>query len=126
MGEIVVAIDTSGSISQEMLNTFGGEIKAIVQSSRPTKTHVIYCDSEVNHVDEFGPNDDLHFDMHGGGGTAFAPPFAYVAEKSIKPVCLVYLTDGYGSFPAAPEYPTMWVCTTDVVAPFGETVPIEV
>ncbi len=126
MGEIVVAIDTSGSISQEMLNTFGGEIKAIVQSSRPSKTHVIYCDSEVNHVDEFGPNDDLHFDMHGGGGTAFAPPFEYVTEKSIKPVCLVYLTDGYGLFPTAPEYPVVWVCTTDVVAPFGETVPIEV
>jgi predicted metal-dependent peptidase len=126
MGEIVVVIDTSGSITQEMLNTFGGEIKSIVQSSRPSKTYVIYCDAAVNHVDEFGPNDDLKFDMHGGGGTDFCPPFAYVADKAIEPVCLVYLTDLYGPFPQAPEYPVMWVATTKDVAPFGETVPIDV
>lgn len=126
MGEIVVAIDTSGSIDQATLNAFGSEIKAIVQSTRPSKTIVIYCDSEVNHVDEFGPNDDLQFKLHGGGGTAFAPPFQHVAENNITPVCLVYLTDGYGSFPSAPDYPVLWCCTTDVVAPFGETIPIEI
>lgn len=126
MGEIVVAIDTSGSIDQATLNAFGSEIKAIVQATRPSKTIVIYCDSEINHVDEFGPNDDLQFKLHGGGGTAFAPPFQHVAENNITPVCLVYLTDGYGSFPSAPDYPVLWCCTTDVVAPFGETVPIEI
>lgn len=126
MGEIVVVIDTSGSIDQATLNAFGGEIKAIVQGARPSKTHVIYCDSSVNHVDEFGPNDDLKFEMHGGGGTDFRPPFAYVEEKAIKPVCLVYLTDLWGPYGDAPEYPVMWVCTTDKVCSWGETVPIEV
>lgn len=126
MGEIVVAIDTSGSIDQATLNAFGSEIKAIVQTSRPSKTTVIYCDSEVNHVDEFGPNDELHFKLHGGGGTAFAPPFQHVAENNITPVCFVYLTDLYGSFPSAPDYPVLWCCTTNVVAPFGETIPIEI
>jgi len=87
---------------------------------------VIYCDAAVNHVDTFEPNDELHFDMHGGGGTNFCPPFEYVAENGLKPVCFVYLTDGYGPFPSAPEFPTLWCCTTEVVAPFGETVPIEV
>ena len=126
MGEIVVAIDTSGSIDQPTLNAFGAEIKAIVGNARPKKTTVIYCDAAVNHVDTFEPNDELHFDMHGGGGTNFCPPFEYVAENGLKPVCFVYLTDGYGPFPSAPEFPTLWCCTTEVVAPFGETVPIEV
>jgi len=126
MGEIVVAIDTSGSIDQATLTAFGSEIKAIVQSSRPSKTTVIYCDAAVNHVDEFGPNDELKFEMHGGGGTDFKPPFDHVNKAGTKPVCFVYLTDGYGRFPDAPDYPTMWCCTTDVVAPFGETIPIEV
>lgn len=127
MGEIVVGIDTSGSISQAMLNMFGGEIKAIVQSTRPSKVHVVYCDAEVNHVDEFGPNDDLVFELHGGGGTAFKPVFDYVDEKGIKPVCLVYLTDLYGDATfAQPEYPVMWGCTTSQEAPWGETVPVEV
>lgn len=126
MGEIVVAIDTSGSIDQPTLNAFGSEIKAIVSNARPKKTTVIYCDAAVNHVDTFEPNDEMHFDMHGGGGTDFRPPFEHVREAGITPVCLVYLTDGYGTFPATAEFPTLWCCTTDVVAPFGETVPIEV
>ena len=127
MGELVVAIDTSGSITQEMLNIFGAEIKSIVQSTRPSKTHVIYCDAEVNHVDEFAPNDDLVVTMHGGGGTAFKPVMDYVAQHDIKPVCLVYLTDLYGDATfAAPDYPVMWACTTTQVAPWGYTVPIEV
>jgi len=126
MGEIVVVIDTSGSIDQATLNAFGGEIKAIVQSSRPSKTHVVYCDAAINHVDEFGPNNDLTFNMHGGGGTDFRPPFEYVECEGLKPVCLVYLTDLYGPFGNPPDYPVMWVATTKDVAPFGETVPIEV
>ena len=126
MGEIVVAIDTSGSINQPTLNAFGSEIKAIVQSVRPQKTTIIYCDAAVNHIDEFGPNDELHFEMHGGGGTAFEPVYERVTEDGIKPVCLVYLTDLYGPLNfAAPEYPVLWCCTTDQVAPFGETVRLE-
>ena len=126
MGEVVTVVDTSGSIDQATLNAFGAEIKAIAQSTRPSKIHVIYCDSEINHVDEFGPNDDLKFEMHGGGGTDFRPPFEYIKEHNIQPVCLAYLTDGYGPFPRESEFPTMWCMTTDVVAPFGETVQIEI
>ena len=126
MGEIVVAIDTSGSIDQDTLNAFGAEIKAIVGSVRPAKTTVIYCDSEVNHVDEFQPNDELHFDMHGGGGTDFRPPFALLQERGETPVCFVYLTDLYGPFPNEPGYPVLWCATSDVAAPFGDTVRIEV
>ncbi|NQW81127.1 MAG: hypothetical protein HQ445_08135 [Polaromonas sp.] len=126
MGEIAVAIDTSGSIGQAMLDAFGAEVKSIVQSVRPSKTTVIYCDAAVNHVDEFGPNDELHFKLHGGGGTDFRPPFALLDEQSTVPVCFIYLTDGYGPFPLDPGYPVMWCCTTDVVAPCGETIPIEI
>lgn len=126
MGEIVVAIDTSGSIDQKTLNAFGSEIKAIVQAVRPSKTTVIYCDARVNHVDEFLPNDELKFKMHGGGGTDFRPPFALLEERDIRPVCFVYLTDMYGSFPTDPGYPVMWCATSNIVGPFGETIPIEV
>jgi predicted metal-dependent peptidase len=126
MGTMVVAIDTSGSIDQHTLTAFGSEISAIHKTARPAELVVIYCDADVNHVDRFGPNDELHFDMHGGGGTDFRPPFAWVSKESIQPACMAYLTDGYGSFPTSADFPVMWVCTTNVVAPFGETVPIEV
>ena len=126
MGDIVVCIDTSGSIDQRTLDAFGAEIKAIVTATRPANTHVIYCDAKVNHVDTFGPYEELKFQMHGGGGTDFRPPFALVEEKGLAPECLVYLTDGYGPFPEQAPFNTIWCMTTEVNPPFGETIRIEV
>lgn len=128
MGEIVVCIDTSGSIGQKELNEFGSEIKGIVDEVRPSKVRVIYCDARIAHVDEFGPDDDLQFAAHGGGGTDFRPPFEYLEENQILPKCLVYLTDGYGPFPEleAP-YPTMWVINNhEVTPPHGEHLILDV
>lgn len=124
MGEIVIAIDTSGSIDQATLDAFGSEIKAIVATTRPRKTTVIYCDAVVNHIDEFAPNDELQFKIHGGGGTDFRPPFRHLENEGTIPVCFVYLTDMYGPFPADPGYPVLWVCTNSQVAPWGETLQI--
>lgn len=126
MGEVVVAIDTSGSINQATLNAFGAEIKSIVDSTKPIMTRVIYCDAEINHVDEFTSEQELVFEMHGGGGTNFRPPFQYVEEQGIKPACLVYLTDGYGPYGGEPDYPVLWCMTTKEVAPFGRTIPIDI
>ena len=127
MGDIVVGIDTSGSIDEPTLQAFGAEIRAIASSARPTKVHVIYCDAEVNHVDLFGPDEEMVFKPHGGGGTAFKPVFDYVEEHGLQPECLVYLTDLYGDHGfASPDYPTLWCCTTGQRASFGDTIRIEV
>ena len=126
MGPVAVAIDTSGSISNEILQKFGAEIKALVAGARPSEIHVIYCDAAVNHVDVYGPDDKMEFKPHGGGGTDFNPPFKYLAEKGIRPECFVYLTDLFGPFPPEPGYPTLWVATTPGKAPIGETIHIEV
>lgn len=121
MGEMVVAIDTSGSIGQKELDSFGSEIIDIHKEVRPTKLIVIYCDARVNHVDEFGPDDELFFKLHGGGGTDFRPPFAWLEERQIVPRAFAYLTDGYGPFPdEEPSFPNIWAITSDVVPPYGE------
>jgi hypothetical protein len=44
--------------------------------------------------------------------------------EGLVPDVLVYLTDMYGPFPRDPGYPTIWCASTDVKAPFGETVKI--
>lgn len=128
MGEIVVCIDTSGSISEKELTEFGSEIKGIIDEVRPSKVRVIYCDSRIAHIDEFGPNDDLQFAAHGGGGTDFRPPFKWLEENQIVPRALVYLTDGYGPFPEQePDFPVMWVINNhDVTPPHGEHLVLEV
>lgn len=127
MGPLVVGIDTSGSITKEILSAMGAEVRAIAQAVRPSEIHVVYCDTKVNHVDVFTPYDDMQFKPHGGRGTAFEPVFDYVIKKNLRPECLVYLTDLYGdhSF-TPPDYPTLWCCTTDQVASFGDTIRIEV
>lgn len=128
MGEIVICIDTSGSVSQKELTEFGSEIKGIVDEVRPSKLRVIYCDSGIAHIDEFGPDDDLQFAAHGGGGTDFRPPFKWLEENQIVPRALVYLTDGYGPFPEQePNFPTLWCINNhDVTPPHGEHLILEV
>jgi predicted metal-dependent peptidase len=124
MGVVVVAIDTSGSIRQKELNAFATEVTAVITDTRPTKTIVIYCDAAIAHIDEFGPEDELTFAAHGGGGTDFRPPFTWLEEQQITPKAFVYLTDGYGSFPDhAPEFPVLWcINNTSVKPPHGEHV----
>jgi predicted metal-dependent peptidase len=58
----------------------------------------------------------------GGGGTDFIPIFKHLEEKNILDGVIVF-TDGYGSFPSQTKVKnTLWLITTDVVAPFGQTV----
>lgn len=125
MGEIAVVVDTSGSIDQVTLSAFAAEIDAIRAQARPSKTYVIYCDADVQHVDEFTPTDEFKIEAHGGGGTDFRPPFTWLEERSITPRCLVYLTDMLGPFGDEPSYPVMWCATTNHQGPWGVTVPVE-
>lgn len=121
VGPLVVAIDTSGSIGGKLLEQFAGELNAIAEDTRPEKIHVVYCDAAVSHVEEFTA-DDLPIKLcpKGGGGTDFRPVFDWVEKEGVQPDCLVYLTDGYGTFPKQePSYPVMWALTSDVKVPFG-------
>lgn len=124
--DVTTVIDTSGSITDEILAAFGSEIGDIHATVSPVTLRSMYCDADVNHVDEFDPHDQFFVKPHGGGGTDFRPPFAWLEAHDKQPTCLIYLTDGYGPFPAAaPSYPVLWVMTTDVVPPWGEHVRIE-
>jgi len=123
LGELVFAIDTSGSIGEAELNQFAAEIRAVKEEGNPSAIHVVYFDSEVCHYDRFGRDDELQFAPHGGGGTAFSPVFQYLAEHNIEPVACVFLTDlCCDDFGDQPEYPVLWVSTHEGTAPFGEVV----
>lgn len=123
LGNIVIAVDCSGSIDDDILNQFIAEVKAIKDDSNPRELHIVYFDSEVSHHDKFTRDDDLHMQAHGGGGTAFSPVFRFIAEQNIEPVACVFLTDLCCSdFGDEPEYPVLWVSTEKGDAPFGEVV----
>jgi len=125
MGELVFAIDCSGSIGADELNQFAAEVLTVHQDHSPRRIHLIYFDSEVCHYESFDKDDDLHIEAHGGGGTNFAPVFRYMVEHDIEPVATVFLTDlCCNSFGEQPNHPVLWVCNYDDAeeAPFGEVV----
>lgn len=127
LGTLVIGVDTSGSVGQEWLKQFWGEICSIISEFKTT-LHVVFCDASVSSVQELGPDNMLEFEPTGGGGTRFEPVFEWVEDNDIEPVCLIYMTDMMGSFPdEPPEYPTLWInCySEDIEAPFGETIYVD-
>lgn len=117
---IMVAVDTSGSISDDELGVFFREIS--VMSSAGVKITICECDADVQNVYEYRPKKQK-IDCKGRGGTSFQPPFKFAHEKEYKnyqgevfklkrPIDgIVYLTDGYGDYPKFTKYPTLWVYT---------------
>jgi predicted metal-dependent peptidase len=123
MGEIVFAVDCSGSIDQNTIAQFAAEIGKVKDDLMPERIHVMYFDSEVSHVESYEQHDDLDIKPHGGGGTDFAPVFAEIIEHGLTPVAIVFLTDlCCSSFGDQPDAPVLWVSTDESTAPFGEVV----
>jgi predicted metal-dependent peptidase len=123
---LAVGIDTSGSISDQLLAVFSAELTQILHETRPEAIDVYYCDAEVRHAESFSPDDaEIKLSAH-GGGTAFQPVLDRIADAGSEPAALIYFTDLDGPTPVEPSYPVLWVTTeaTRAIAPFGETVRV--
>lgn len=113
-----VAIDTSGSTMNDR-GAFLGELKGLVESFGDYELTVICCDAEVDSCETFSPDNPIDiengFEMCGGGGTSFVPPFEYIRDNNIECDVFLYLTDGYGDAPEKNPLgiPVMWVITKD-------------
>lgn len=127
MGDMLIAIDSSGSISDEIMRKFLGVIEGVADQVKPRNIKVVICDAKVHKVHTFERDEPIEgVELMGGGGTNFCPVFDLIDEDDDKPACVMYLTDGYGRFPEEPcEVPTLWVMTDEVIAPWGETVRLE-
>ena len=131
-GPIVVAIDTSGSIGDKELSRFFAEMGGILEDVRPELIYVMFCDAAVGAVVEVHDPLDLSElrkqKAPGGGGTAFEPVFDEIAKMGVSIDCLVYLTDGYGSFPkkAPGDYPVLWgdISGGNAKYPWGDVIQV--
>ena len=106
---ILVALDISGSISDEEFNQAIKEVLGIVKNYNHEIT-IIECDSEIRRVYKVNSLRDLKDRMNIRGGTKFTPVFEYANHNKIN--LLVYFTDGKGedqllSIPKG--YKTLWV-----------------
>jgi predicted metal-dependent peptidase len=125
-----VAIDTSGSVDDAQVQAFTAELRGILRAYPHVRCDLYYADATV-----YGPypleGDGEIPAPQGGGGTDFRPFFEAVSQR-LEPhtsSLTVYLTDGYGDFPAeALEVPTLWVVTPGGLEadgfPFGEVVKL--
>lgn len=107
--EIAVAIDISGSISNEEFKQAIKEVLNIVKNYNHEIT-IIECDSEIRRVYKAKTVKDIKDRIKIGGGTKFTPVFEYANNKKIN--LLVYFTDGKGEnkLQVIPRgYKVLWV-----------------
>lgn len=113
MGEIVIGVDTSGSIDHKFLSQFIGEVAGICSALHPTKVRLLYWDTTVCR-EEVYETDNLDTIIRttkpvGGGGTNPTCVTQYMEQHRINPECAVMLTDGYvGSWGGAWPCPVLW------------------
>ena len=94
--DVVIGIDTSGSITDKDLKIFLSEIKGIMEAYDEYKITVMGWDTEVHNVGTFNSDnleDISSFEPGGGGGTDPHCVWNYLQANDIEPKKLIMFTD---------------------------------
>ena len=102
---MLLAIDTSGSVSNDELREFMNEIEHIHKCG--VDITIVQCDTSIRSIEPFKPKQD--FKVHGRGGTEFDPVLEYYNANLRKYTSLVYFTDGECDADVKPKAPVLWV-----------------
>ncbi len=125
---VLIALDTSGSIEDDELSEFVGEVNAI-KSLVNARITVLACDRELdsNGPWVFEPWDQLVLPetLEGRGGTDFNPVFDWIASNNIQLDLVVYFTDARGRFPKIqPATETLWLVKGGASVPWGQRIQL--
>ena len=104
--DIVVSVDTSGSISDQQRLEFLSEINGILAYYKNFKLHLSCFDTAVHAVqeyDQYNIGELMNYQPAGGGGTDIGCVYAYLEENDIKPSQLIMFTDAYNGSDWGPE-----------------------
>jgi predicted metal-dependent peptidase len=130
---LVLAVDTSGSMSDADLGKIAGELDALRAVSECTLT-VLQFDAEITSVERHDPCQMTTLEQQqfvGRGGTDIRLPFTWLAKETRAgrlfplPDALIVLTDGFGPMPADPPgLPLLWIATPSAIPdfPYGSTI----
>jgi predicted metal-dependent peptidase len=102
---MLLAIDTSGSVSDTELQEFMGEIHHIYKTG--VDITIIQCDTSINSIEEYKGKNELN--VKGRGGTEFDPVLDYYNANQKKYTSLVYFTDGECYTSVLPKGNVLWV-----------------
>ena len=127
MGEVVIQVDVSGSISQRELDHYNGHLARIVEQCNPERVHVLYTDTSVQRHDTFERGDEFSLKFMSGGGTDMEEGFKYLDSIGLEPEVFICLTDGYTGFSESskPAYDVIWCISSAVTAPYGTNIHFE-
>lgn len=131
---ILFMIDTSASMSDDMITAAYSEVKgAIDQFNGKLEGFLGFFDAAVTEPEPFSDEDEfIVIKPKGGGGTDFEVIFRYVDEHMTDepPASIIILTDGYAPFPdeeKANGIPVLWLLNNNnVEPPWGKIARIEV
>jgi len=130
VGKIVLGVDTSGSMGEE-LNQAVSEAQAIINEVSPESVELLYWDYCVSGHETYirGTGTTLHqeTEVKGGGGTDPNCVPQYMKDKGIKPELVIMFTDGYVPSWGIWDTPVMWcvINNKNAVASVGKTVHVE-
>jgi len=130
--DIVVSIDTSGSISDDELSEFLSEVISIIRRFKNVDLTLISCDSKIHNVQTYKNatiDDALDFKLSGRGGTSHVPVYRWILENMPQAKLLINFTDGYTEFPDSRDVnvKSLWVIcgySRNLEIPFGEVIEL--
>jgi predicted metal-dependent peptidase len=124
---VVVAVDTSGSMSDALVIRLVREIRELARNA--AEITIVVADAEVHRVVEHDGIDDWlrSPDLPGGGGTDHRPVFDYLEARRLHPAIFIGLTDLHSEFPPRqPHFPVLWLVPPDHgTAPWGGSLVVE-
>ena len=126
--DIIVVLDTSGSIKAAEMKEFVSEVDAIKGQVR-ARIPLLACDTQLAADGPwvFEPWEEftLPGNLRGGGGTRFTPAFDWTEREGQYPDLLVYFTDAEGEFPPLePSFPVIWLVKGRGKVPWGQRVQL--
>ena len=132
VGELVLAIDTSGSIGKKELAAFLSEVKEICDTVHPDGVRLLYWDTKVCRDEKYDTHELDNIvnstKPEGGGGTDVECVTDYIRDNNINAQAAIVLTDGhlYGGW-GQWSMPVLWcIMDNDHAKPdVGKTVNIK-
>jgi predicted metal-dependent peptidase len=102
--KMLVAIDTSGSVSNNELTEFMNEIHHLHKAG--VDISIIQCDTKINSIEDYKGKFELK--ISGRGGTSFDPVLEYYQQHR-EYTSLIYFTDGECNTNLKPNKDILWV-----------------
>lgn len=112
MGEVVIVIDSSGSISDRTLSEFYGHLIGILEQCKPERIHLLFVTTVVEYAKTFEREDVFEFSKQNWyGGTDMCQGIEWAKKNAPDAQAVLILTDGYTPYPDREELPLVWIMT---------------